>query len=91
MPADLELMRSAVDLHLLAFNQRPNVVSRVARVNSWLRASYRPSSDHPPRKPFDVSEIGGIILLVAEAKADAKAKASDTKPTEYEKAVTGKK
>ena len=47
-------------------------------------------SKHSP-KTFDVSEIGGIILLVAEAKADAKAKAADTKPTEYEKAVTGKK
>ena len=71
-------------------NQRPNVVSRVAGVGSWLQASCNPSSDHCP-KTFDVSEIGGIILLVAEAKADAKAKASDTKPTEYEKAVTGKK
>ena len=48
------------------------------------------SSNHSP-KTFDVSEIGGIILLVAEAKAEAKAKAADTKPTEYEKAVTGKK
>jgi len=53
-----------------------------------VAASYKPSSDHSP-KTFDVSEIGGIILFVAKAKA--KAKAADTKPTEYEKAVTGKK
>ena len=62
----------------------PNAVSRASGGSSWLRASCNPSSDHYS-KTFDVSEIGGIILLVAEAKADAKAKAADTKPTEYDK------
>ena len=41
----------------------PNAVSRASGGSSWLRASCNPSSDHYS-KTFDVSEIGGIILLV---------------------------